>query len=76
MKITSKEEKTYLIKHKSSSSIAQLRLGLGQDKKPKILSVEMLAGKVIPLDSVKIAINKMQEKQIQNNPPTPPNGPS
>lgn len=62
------EETTiYIIKHISSASKAQVRFGLDKNKNPKLLSVQMLSGKVISLQGIKKALKQLQTKNNLNN---------
>lgn len=51
----------YLIKHRASSSQAQIRCILDKDKNAKLLSVQLLSGKVISLQGVKDALKKIKK---------------
>lgn len=60
----------YLVKHKVSNSKAQIRCMLDKDNNAKLLSVQLLAGKVISLNDVRAALKKI--KKDYGTPPDEP----
>jgi hypothetical protein len=59
----------YLIKHHPSASQAQIRCILDKDNNAKLLSVQLLSGKVISLKGVRDALKKI--KKDYNTPHVP-----
>ncbi len=51
----------YLIKHLPSASRAQIQCRLDKDKNAKLMSVQLLSGKVISLKGVRDALLKIKK---------------
>jgi len=68
MEIDIKETVLYLVKHKPSGSQIQVKCALDKKQNPKLLSVDLLSGKIIPLQGVKTALQKLK-KDHSNTPP-------
>jgi len=55
------ENRYYLIKHRCSASEAQVRCYLDKNKKAKLISVQLLTGKVISLQHIKDVLSKIKQ---------------
>lgn len=58
----------YSVKHIPSKSESQVKCKLDKNKLPKLISVKLLSGKVIPLDGVKKALAKIQKDYGRGEP--------
>jgi hypothetical protein len=61
--------RVYLIKHQASSSKVQVQCRLDEHKNAKLLSVQLLSGKVISLQGVKDALLKIKKDYGTSNVP-------
>jgi len=59
--IEEEESRFYLIKHDASKSKAQIKCALDKHMNAKLLSVQLLSGKVISLYGVKEALKKIKK---------------
>jgi hypothetical protein len=59
----------YLMKHEISSSEAQITCGVDQNNKVRVASTKMISGKVIPLHSVRTALQHFAQEYELNEEP-------
>lgn len=59
----------YEATHKLSGSQVHIICGLGLDKQPKVSSIKMLSGNVIPLNGVRDALNHFKEEHESHEEP-------